>query len=231
MIEVGDQPVAVADVGADRHPLQYSSQPSLPLLDHLFRPLAGGNVLDESDEAIEASRLIAQRRDGDIDPDRGTVGTQVSFLGDEFGAQATAQVCHHLLAGRPIVLVGDFGAFVADEIGHAPAGNLGELLVAVQELPFAVNYGNSHGGLAEDCLEPLIAGTILKVPRRAVLRGDSSVHVAAHLPKNKKRRGGSMIPFAPSTRRPAGPTRQGLLLLPTGDYTTRYRESQGLGAS
>ena len=48
--------------------------------------------------------------------------------------------------------------------------------------------------------------------------------------RNKKRRGGSRIPFAPSTGRPtARPAKESCHLL-TRDYTDRYREPQGLGA-
>ena len=48
--------------------------------------------------------------------------------------------------------------------------------------------------------------------------------------RNKKRRGGSRIPFAPSTGRPTARPAKDCCHLLTRDYTTRYREPQGLGA-
>ncbi len=129
------------------------------------------------------------------------------------------------LAGRPIVGMRDLGALEANELRHATAGYLRELLVTVKEMPLAVYYGDSHGCLAEDGLEPLVVGAPLKVPRWAFLRGDLRFHVAAHLPKTKKGAEDLRIPFAPSTGRPtARPAKDSCHLL-TRDYTARYRRT------
>ena len=119
LVVVGDEPVAIAEIGARRHPLQHPPQPALTLLDGVFGALAGGDVFDHRDETIVTAGGVAQRGDGHVHPYHRAVGTQVALLGGEFAAYAAAQVLHQRLAGGPIVGMGDLGALEANELRHA----------------------------------------------------------------------------------------------------------------